>query len=376
MNSRSVLVDATAAPSGIEPAAQLAAMAWTFHQSTLWYTATPLRRLSGLAAELHVGDLLLKDESHRFGLNAFKILGASFAIHRWLATHDVAADAVFTTATDGNHGRAVAWMARQLGLRAVIFMPAHSVPARVAAIQNEGAQVVLVEEGYDAAVHRALEAARDRGWIVIQDTATEDYREVPELIAAGYWTTARELESTIHPPGRPGVDVVMLHAGVGTWAAAMVHYYWHRYGEHRPRLVVVEPIEAACLLDSVEAGHPAPASGSLITIMAGLNCGLPSTTAFDVLRRSVDAFIAIPDVWAERAMVRLATPAGTDPAIVSGESGAAGVAGLMALAQDSGLESVCRHIGLDRGSRVLAWSTEGATDPAGWERVVGRPVPA
>jgi diaminopropionate ammonia-lyase len=335
-----------------------------------------LRRLSGLAAELHVGDVVLKDESHRFGLNAFKVLGASFAIHRWLATHDVAADAVFTTATDGNHGRAVAWMARQLGLRAVIFMPAHSVPARVAAIQNEGAQVVLVAEGYDTAVHRALEAARNRGWIVIQDTATDGYRDVPELIAAGYWTTARELESTIHPSGRPGVDVVMLHAGVGTWAAAMVQYYWHRYGEHRPRLVVVEPIEAACLLDSVEAGHPAPASGSLTTIMAGLNCGLPSTIAFDVLRQSVDAFIAIPDSWAERAMARLATPAGTDPAIVSGESGAAGLAGLMALTQDSGLEPVCRHIGLGRRSRVLVWSTEGATDSAGWERVVGRPVPA
>jgi diaminopropionate ammonia-lyase len=376
VNRRSVLVDATVAPSGIGTAAQLAAMAWTFHQSTAGYTATPLRRLSGLAAELHVGDVVLKDESHRFGLNAFKILGASFAIHRWLATHDVAADAVFTTATDGNHGRAVAWMARQLGLRAVIFMPAHSVPARVAAIQNEGAQVVLVAEGYDAAVHRALEAARNRGWIVIQDTATDGYRDVPELIAAGYWTTARELESTIHPSGRPGVDVVMLHAGVGTWAAAMVQYYWHRYGEHRPRLVVVEPIEAACLLDSVEAGHPAPASGSLTTIMAGLNCGLPSTIAFDVLRQSVDAFIAIPDSWAERAMARLATPAGTDPAIVSGESGAAGLAGLMALTQDSGLEPVCRHIGLGRGSRVLVWSTEGATDSAGWERVVGRPVPA
>ena len=376
MKSRSVLVDATVAPSGVDTAAQLATLAWTFHLSTASYTATPLRRLPGLAAELRVGEVLLKDESHRFGLNAFKILGASFAIHRWLATHDVATDAVFTTATDGNHGRAVAWMARQLGRRAVIFMPAHSVPARVAAIENEGAQVVLVEEGYDAAVQRALDAARHQGWVVIQDTATDGYRDVPELIAAGYWTTARELEPTIHSPERPGVDLVMLHAGVGTWAAAMAQYYWHRYGDHRPRLVVVEPLEAACLLDSVEAGRPAPAIGSLNTIMAGLNCGLPSTTAFDVLRQSVDAFIAIPDPWAERAMVRLATPAGSDPVIVSGESGAAGIAGLLALTQDKGLDRVRRHVGLDHGSRVLAWSTEGATDPAGWERVVGRPVPA
>ncbi|MGH7522984.1 MAG: diaminopropionate ammonia-lyase [Gemmatimonadales bacterium] len=376
MNSRSVLVDGTVPPPGIDTAAHLAGMAWTFHHSTAAYTATPLRRLPGLATKLHVGDVLLKDESHRFGLNAFKILGASFAIHRWTATHDVVADAVFTTATDGNHGRAVAWMARQLGFRAVIYMPAHSVPARVAAIQNEGARVILVEEGYDVAVQRALEAARDHRWIVIQDTATDGYRDVPELIAAGYWTTARELEPAIHPPERPGVDVVMLHAGVGTWAAAVAQYYWHRYGAQRPRLVVVEPVEAACLLDSVEVGHPASATGSLRTIMAGLNCGLPSTTAFDALRQSVDAFIAIPDLWAERAMKRLATPVGTDPTIVSGESGAAGVAGLMALIQDPALDQVRRHVGLDGGSRVLAWSTEGATDPAGWERVVGRPVPA
>jgi diaminopropionate ammonia-lyase len=376
VNHRIVLVDEPRAPPSAARTAALAEASWAFHQGLRGYTATPLRRLAGLAGELQLASLAVKDESHRFGLNAFKVLGASFAMHHWLATHQVSAETVFTTATDGNHGRAVAWMARQLGFRAVIFMPAHSVPARVDAIQNEGAQVVLVDEGYDAAVQLALQAARTHEWVVIQDTATADYSEVPELIAAGYWTMARELEPSTHGPEHPEVDVVMLHAGVGTWAAAMVGYYWHRYGARRPRMVVVEPTAAACLLDSVRCGQPTPASGSLRTIMAGLNCGYPSTTAFETLRSSVDAFIAIPDEWAERAMRSLATPRGSDPVVVAGESGAAGVAGLMAVMEDPAYAGVREHVGLGRGSRVLAWSTEGATDPVGWERVVGRPVPA
>ena len=376
MNERIMLVAQPLAPPVTARSAGLAAKSWEFHHGLRGYIATPLRRFAGLADELRLASLLVKDESHRFGLNAFKILGASFAMHRWLATNDVPAEAVFTTATDGNHGRAVAWMARQLGRRAVVFMPAHSAQARIAAIQNEGAKVVLVEEGYSAAVELTLQVARTQGWIVIQDTATEAYRDVPELIAAGYWTMARELEPAVHAPERPEVDVVMLHAGVGTWAAAMVQYYWHRYGARRPRLVVVEPMEAACLLDSVRTGRPSPATGSLRTIMAGLNCGYPSVTAFDILHQSVDAFIAVPDAWAEVAMRRLATPCGTDPIVIAGESGAAGVAGLMALMEDPLYAAVRNHVGLGPGSRVLAWSTEGATDPDGWERVVGRPVPA
>lgn len=371
-----VLIDEPTTPTGIPETAALADIAWAFHRSFRGYAPTPVRQLDAFARELGVRALLLKDESSRFGLNAFKGLGASFAMHHWLATHEVDEVAVFTTATDGNHGRAVAWMARQLGFRSVIYMPSHSVPARIAAIENEGAKVVLVDEGYDVAVQRALQAAADNGWIVIQDTATDNYREVPEWIGAGYWTMARELESTVHAPERPEVDVVLLHAGVGTWPAAMVQYYWNRYGAARPKLVVVEPVEAACVLESARAGHPTLATGSLRTIMAGLNCGFPSTTALEVLRRSVDAFIAIPDQWAERAMRRLATPGTDEPMVVAGESGAASTAGLMALMQDPAYEPIRRHIGLNAASRVLVWSTEGATDPVGWERVVGRPLTA
>jgi diaminopropionate ammonia-lyase len=377
---RYALVETRRPPPGAADTAALAELAWHYHRGLRGYRPTPLRPLPALARELGIGALLLKDESWRLGLNAFKGLGPSFAIHHWLASHPADHDTVFTTATDGNHGRAVAWTARRLGFRAVIYMPSYSVRARIDAILHEGAQVVLVDEGYDAAVALAMAAGREHGWTVVQDTATAEYQEVPQWIAAGYWTMARELEPEVHAADAPAVDVVLVHAGVGTWPAAMVQYYWHRYGAAAPRLVVVEPVEAACVLESVVAGHPTPATGSLRTIMAGLNCGFPSLTAFAQLQYSVDAFIAIDDDWAERAMRTLAGPVvaepGADPSVVAGESGAASVAGLMALLRDERYVSVRERVGIGPRSRVLVWSTEGATDPVGWERVVGRPVPA
>jgi diaminopropionate ammonia-lyase len=373
VNDAYALIRKTAAPSTLLESARLADLAWTFHRGLRGYAPTPLRHVDHLAADLGIAQLFLKDESFRFGLNAFKGLGASFAMHHWMAAHDLPAEAVFTTATDGNHGRAVAWMARQIGRRAVVYMPSIAVAARIEAIVNEGAKVVLVEEGYDAAVALAIEAGSTHGWIVIQDTATVEYHEVPGWIGAGYWSSARELEPIVHPADHPAIDVVLVHAGVGTWPAAMTEYYWNRYGERRPRIVVVEPVGAACVLESVQAGRPVRASGSMRTIMAGLNCGFPSLSAFEVLRSGVDAVIAIPDHYAEDAMRRLA---GGEPQIVAGESGAASVAGLIAIMGDDRFGAVRDHVGLGPSSRVLVWSTEGATDPAGWHRVVGRPVPS
>lgn len=341
------------------------------------YRPTPLHDLPALAAELEVASLHLKDESARFGLKAFKALGASFAIDRWLTRHpDRRDDVTFATATDGNHGRAVAWAARRLGAGAVIFIPADAAEARVEAIRREGAEVVLVADGYDAAVAMVHERAERSGWVVIQDCAGPGYEEIPEWIAAGYWTHARELESTLFREDSPGVDLVMLHAGVGTWAASMVSYLWHRYGTRRPRIVVVEPSEADGVLASAQTGRLSPARGSMHTIMAGLNCGWPSSTALPALTHGVDALIAIPDHWAEAAMRRLATPRDGEPMVIAGESGAASVAGLLAMAGDPTLAPVRRHLGLPPRPRVLVWSTEGATDPEGWTRVVGRPVPS
>lgn len=369
------LVTQTTAPPRLDEMAALAADALAFHRALPDYSPTPLHHLSGLAHTLGVADLLLKDESARFGLKAFKALGASFAIHTWLQRHSPRGAVTFTTATDGNHGRAVAWSARRAGHRAVVFIPAHARQSRIEAIRGEGATVVLVEEGYDAAVRRAHEAARNEGWIVIQDTADDSYTEIPEWIAAGYWTHARELEPAPHGPQDPGVDLVLLHAGVGTWAAAIVAYYWHRYGDRRPRLAVVEPTRAACLLAAVETGSPVAIDSSRRTVMAGLDCALASTSALAGLAHSVDAFFAIDDAWALEAMRRLATPVGHDPEVVAGESGAASVAGLMALQGHGDLAAVREHLGLGDTTRVLVWSTEGATDPVHWAEVVGRDPP-
>jgi diaminopropionate ammonia-lyase len=367
------LVMQTAPPPRLDEMATLADAALAYHRTIPEYRPTPLHQLSGLAHTIGVGDLWLKDESARFGLNAFKGLGASFAVHSWLERHSPTGSITFTTATDGNHGRAVAWSARRAGHRAVVFIPAHARQARIDAIRAEGAEVVLVAEGYDAAVQRAHEMAAREGWVVIQDTAHGTYTEVPEWIAAGYWTHARELEPTPHGPQDPGVDLVVLHAGVGTWAAAMVAYYWHRYGARRPRLAIVEPTRAACVLAGARHGTPMPSDASKRTVMAGLDCALASTSAVQALRYSVDAFFAIDDAWTLEAMRRLATPIGHDPMVVAGESGAASVAGLMALQGHGELAPVRDHLHIGPRTRVLVWSTEGATDPVHWTEVVGRP---
>jgi diaminopropionate ammonia-lyase len=370
------LVTSTSPPPRLRQLAALADEAWSFHQGLPGYTPTPLHALPRLAEDLGIGSLHLKDESYRFDLKAFKVLGASFAIHRWLADHPTQRHVTFTTATDGNHGRAVAWSARRLGAEAVIFIPAHASPARIAAIEDEGAEVVLVEEGYDAAVRTAHAAAAREGWIAIQDTASPGYETIPEWIAAGYWTHAVELEPFPHAAGAPEVDLVLLHAGVGTWAAAIAAYYWRRYGAARPKIAIVEPATAACLLAGALTGRPVPIDASRRTIMAGLDCALASSTALAGLHQSVDAFFTIEDRWSLAAMRRLAMPRGDDPEVIAGESGAAGVAGLLALTGEGALEPVRRHLRVDGTTRVLVWSTEGATDPEHWSEVVGRPVPA
>jgi diaminopropionate ammonia-lyase len=370
------LVGNPSPPSGTERLSDLAREAHRFHLSMSEYRPTPCHQLDSLAEKLGIGSLLLKDESHRFGLNAFKGLGASFAIDRWLRENSPTDTTTFVTATDGNHGRAVAWSARRAGHRAVVYIPSHAKQSRVDSIRAEGAEVVLVSEGYDAAVRLVRAHAADRGWVAIQDTANDHYHTVPEWIAAGYWTHARELEPQTHALPDPTVDLVLLQAGVGTWASAMVAYYWHRYGRRRPKIVVVEPVSASCVMAGAVAGAAQEIESPDRTIMAGLDCALASTAGVKILKSSVDAFITVEDKWAIEAMRILANPTSGDPMVVSGESGAAGLAGLMALKSEPGLAAVSDALGLGPTSRTLVWSTEGATDPVHWTKVVGRAIPA
>jgi diaminopropionate ammonia-lyase len=348
-----------------------------FHRGLPGYRATPLLAFPALARDLGLGQVWVKDEGHRLGLPAFKVLGAAYAVHRLVSARPPGATPLtLATATDGNHGRAVAWAARALGQRAVIYLPAHSAPARLAAIRSEGAEVVEVDGTYDEAVARAAADAQAHGYQVVADTAYPGYTEIPEWIVAGYETIFAEAAEGLAAAGADGApDVVALQAGVGGLAAAGARFFARRAqeaGRARPRLLVVEPTDADCLLASIASpdGERVEGPGLQRSIMAGLNCGIPSLTAWPVLRAAADAFLAVDDGFAEEAMRRLAGGAGGDPHVVAGESGAAGLAGLLALAREPALASLRSTLGVGPGTSVLLVVTEGATDPEGYRRVV------
>lgn len=352
------------------------------HRSLPGYAPTPLRANVAAASELGLGEVLVKDESGRFGIQSFKGLGPSYAVYallrrRWreltgddlppAAYHDPAVRALlgtwtFCAATDGNHGRAVAWTARMLGQKAVIFLPDDTAPARIAHIEAEGAEARVLAGTFDDCVAACDAAAREHGWQVIADTAYPGFMEIPGFISAGYATLFAEIAEQLDGP----VDVMLLPAGVGGLAAAGAAHCVLRHGPGRPRLVVVEPERSACFLESVLAGDGAPhaAAGDQRSLMAGLNCGVPSLLAWPVVRDTADVLLSVGDEWVAPAM-RLHRRGGVE----SGESGAAGLAGLMALMRDPALAPARDALDLGPDSRVLLLNTEGSTDPANYRRV-------
>jgi len=364
-----------------------------FHQALPGYEPTPLRSLPALASRLGLAEVFVKDESQRFGIKAFKALGASYAMYRVLKQRwqdrfaepftpasfqdrkilDRLGSFTFCAATDGNHGRAVAWTAKMLGQRAVIYMPADSVPARVESIRGEGAEVVLVEGTFDLCVERCAAAAAKNGWQAISDTAYPGYRDVPGWILLGYTSIFAELEGLLHGPMKTGVDTVILPAGVGGLAAAGAFFYSKRYGAKRPYLICVEPVSSDCFLESVRfgRGNPLPTRGGQTSIMAGLNCGLPSPLAWPIVRDAFPFFLAVGDRFAEAAMRRYYHPLKDDPQVISGESGSSGLAALLALTSADPLVAIRSKLPLGPASRVLLINTEGDTDPDNFGRVVG-----
>ena len=339
-----------------------------FHRSLPGYAPTPLRSLGRLAAELGIGGLYVKDESQRFGLQAFKALGASWALHR-LRERRTGSFTV-ATATDGNHGRAVAWAAARLGLPAMVFIPAYSAPARIENIRRAGARVELVPGDYDDAVARCAEASAANDWQVVADTGYGGYLEIPHWITEGYSTLFAEIEEQREAAGWPSPDVVLVQAGVGGLLHAAVDHFRSR--DPQPKLVSVEPVDADALLTSIDSpdGQPTRSGGRQRSIMSGLNCGEVSLSAWPTNRRGVELFITIEDRFAETAMIRLASPGEGEPAIEAGESGAAGLAGLLALCEAGELAEAARFLELGPHSHVLVINTEGATDPEGYRRVV------
>ncbi|USF28333.1 Diaminopropionate ammonia-lyase [Firmicutes bacterium ASF500] len=360
----------------------------TFHRSFPQYTVTPLARLDGMAAWLGLNSLSVKDESYRFGLNAFKVLGGSFAMARYIAGElgrDVSelsydyltspdfrrdfGQATFFTATDGNHGRGVAWAANKLGQKAVIHMPKGSAKSRFDNIAREGAQVTIEEVNYDDCVRMAAaEAAQVEHGVVVQDTAWEGYEEIPSWIMQGYGTMAGEAAEQL---GEKPTHV-FVQAGVGSLAGAVVGYFASLYPNDPPKFVVMEAQIADCIYQGAVAGDGKPrvVGGDLQTIMAGLACGEPNTISWDILRNHADAFLSCPDWVSAKGMRMLAAPVKGDPAVCSGESGAVGMGVISALMLDETYKELKEALGLDQNSRVLMFSTEGDTDPERYRKIV------
>ena len=355
------------------------------HRQLPGYQPTPLVALPDLADRLGLAELALKDESRRFGLPAYKVLGAVWAACRALGPRlGLAPDSVggldsvraalngrprlvLVTATDGNHGRGVARVARWLGCDAEVFLPAGSARSRVQGIASEGARVVEVAGTYDEAVAQAARAAARPDALLLQDHGQPGYEEIPRWVAEGYETIFAEIEGARAAARGGDFDLVLVQIGVGTLAAAAVGHYRANGRRRRPALVGVEPDGAACALASIEAGSPVMLEvGPDASIMAGLNCGTPSTAAWPLLQSAIDAFVSVSDERDREAMRLLAARG-----IESGESGAAGLAGLLELMQPSG--AICRSaLGIGRETRVLLISTEGVTDPVRWRQIVGR----
>jgi len=331
---------------------------------TAWdgYAPTPLRDLPALARAAGVAGLRVKDEAGRFGLGSFKALGGAYAVKQVLAAARArdGGDAAVTVAcaTDGNHGRAVAWGAARFGARCVVFLHEAVSVGRADAIAGYGAAVRRVPGTYDDAVREAARVAAREGWHVVSDTSWPGYTSVPVDVMQGYRLMADEAltQWTGEPPTH-----VFVQAGVGGAACAVSVQLRARLAPS-PRLVVVEPEHAACLLASAELGEPTRVAGPLATIMAGLACGEPSLLAWSELERAAAAFMAIPDAAAATAMRRLA-----EGGIESGESGAAGLAALLLAAGDPAARDA---LGVSAASRVLLFSTEGATDPALYRRIL------
>ncbi|WP_238121070.1 MULTISPECIES: diaminopropionate ammonia-lyase [unclassified Xanthobacter] len=337
---------------------------------------TPLRALPGLADALGLSAVHVKDESPRLGLGSFKALGGAYAVARlvletaehrlgrplapadlWTApVRAIAETLTFTCATDGNHGRSVAHGAAQVGARAVIFVhPGVSAPRR-AAMAAFGATITEVPGSYDDSVAAAARVAAARGWILVSDTAWPEPGRVPTLVMQGYGALAREVVDALDAPPTH----LFIQAGVGGIAAALAAYFAGAYGPSSPRCIVVEPDRAACLSASATAGRAVEVAPGAPTVMAMLECYAPSLTAFDLLSRLATGFMTVSDEEDIAALRRLADPVRGDPAIVAGESGAAGLAGLLQAAADPEARAA---LGLDAGSRVLLVATEGATDP-------------
>ncbi|GAA0221240.1 diaminopropionate ammonia-lyase [Metaclostridioides mangenotii] len=361
-----------------------------FHESFPQYTETPLVKLDNLAKELGVGGLFVKDESYRFGLNAFKVLGGSYAMGKWMAdklgkdiselpydklisdeTRKELGDVTFYTATDGNHGRGVAWTANRLKQKSVVYMPIGSTEFRLNKIKDEGAEASITDLNYDDAVRLATKHANETGGLVVQDTAWEGYEDIPAWIMQGYGTMAKEAVEQLKEYGVDRPTHVFVQAGVGSLAGAVQGYVANAF-EECPITVVVEADEADCYYKSAEVndGKAVAVGGDMPTIMAGLACGEVNTIGFEVLKNYASAFVSAPDWVASKGMRTLGNPLRGDEKVISGESGAVTTGLVAEIMTNDDMKDLRDALKLDANSKVLVISTEGDTDPEMYKSIV------
>lgn len=356
---------------------------------TTWtgYRPTPLVGLPGLAKALGIARLDAKDEGHRFGLKSFKALGGAYAVLRALQKHiegagltrpsaaelikgahrDRLRTVTVAAATDGNHGRSVAWGAQMFGCRSKIYLHSHVSEDREAAIAHYGAEIVRVNGGYDDSVRQCAADCETSGWVLVADTNSGGgSAEIPTLVVQGYAVMVDELMTQLagNVPSH-----VFVQGGVGGLAAAVAGHLWETYGARRPTIVVVEPTQADCIYRSIATGKPTPVPGDVDTFMACLAAGEVSPLAWPILKFAADHVVTLPDAAAPAAMRLLAEGTDGDCAVVAGESGCAAIAGLVAVALDDELRL---SMELTPQSHVAVFISEGATDPATYAKVVGR----
>ena len=362
--------------------------ACAFHRSFPEYAPTPLTELKNLAAALGVKSVKVKDESFRFGLNAFKSLGGSYCVGRYIAKKlgcDISempydrlvsdevksclGDITFVTATDGNHGRGIAWTANRLRQKSVVYMPKGSSQERLDNIRALGAEASITDLSYDDAVRLAKTRAEQNGWVLVQDTSWPGYEEIPTWIMQGYTTMGLEITKQLH--GEIPTHI-FLQAGVGAMSGAMTGFFADYYGSELPTVTIVEPNKADCLYRTAEAGDGSlhKADGRMDTIMAGLACGEPCGLGWNVLLTYAKNFVSIPDYVAAKGMRVLGNPLAGDQRIISGESGAACLGLVAEVLQNKSMYEVRGQLGLDQNSSILCISTEGDTDKESYRKIV------
>lgn len=358
-----------------------------FHASFPIYEFTPLAEMKNTAKDMGLGNVYIKDESYRFGLNAFKVLGGSYSIGNYLAKklgenisdllyeklisdeiREKLGEITFVTATDGNHGRGVAWTAKQLRQKSVVYMPKGSSKERLKNIQAEGAEASITDLNYDEAVRLAYSEAQEKGWVMVQDTAWEGYEDIPTWIIQGYGTMGYEAYTQL----KEKPTHIFLQAGVGSLAGAITGFFSSIYGEERPIITIVEPNKADCVFRTADAndGKLHFVKGDMDTLMAGLACGEPCSIGWKILRDYADNFISCPDYAAAQGMRILGNPAHGDSKVISGESGAAAFGCVAEIMRNPELKEIKEKLKLDEKSKVLFFSTEGDTDKESYKSIV------